>query len=141
MISSSELLKSNNGNFEYSLDGVSFQTSPIFEAVEGGLYTIYVQDNTDCGVVTEDFYHLVIQKFFTPNGDSFNDVFEPDGLEVFNSVTISIFDRYGKLIKFGNTNTNSWDGTFQGERLPEDDYWYLIEADSTQFKGHFSLKR
>jgi len=131
----------NSGNFEYSLDGISFQTNPIFEAVEGGFYTIYIQDNTDCGVVTEDFYHLVIQKFFTPNGDTVNDLFEPDGLEVFNSVSISIFDRYGKLIKFGNTNATSWDGTFQGERMPEDDYWYLIEADTTQFKGHFSLKR
>ncbi len=131
----------NSGNFEYSLDGISFQTNPIFEAVEGGFYTIYVQDNTDCGVVTEDFYHLVIQKFFTPNGDTVNDLFEPDGLEVFNSVSISIFDRYGQLIKFGNTNATSWDGTFQGELMPEDDYWYLIEADTTQFKGHFSLKR
>ena len=131
----------NSGNFEYSLDGISFQTNPIFEAVEGGFYTIYVQDNTDCGVVTEDFYHLVIQKFFTPNGDRVNDLFEPDGLEVFSTITISIFDRYGKLIKFGNTNATSWDGTFQGERMPEDDYWYLIEADTTQFKGHFSLKR
>lgn len=131
----------NGGNFEYSLDGRSFQPSPFFDAVAGGFYTIYVQDNTDCGVVTQDFYHLVIQKFFTPNGDTVNDTFEPDGLEVFNSVRISIFDRYGKLIKFGNTNSTSWDGTFKGERLPEDDYWYLIEADSTQFKGHFSLKR
>jgi gliding motility-associated-like protein len=92
-------------------------------------------------VVTEEFYHLVIQKFFTPNGDSFNDLFEPDGLEVFNDVIISIFDRYGKLLKFGNLNSASWDGSFLGNQMPEDDYWYLIEADSTQFKGHFSLKR
>lgn len=132
---------SNTGNFEYSLDGISFQSSPVFEAVEGGFYTIYAQDNTDCGVVTEEFYHLVIQKFFTPNGDSFNDLFEPDGLEVFNDVIISIFDRYGKLLKFGNLNSASWDGSFLGNQMPEDDYWYLIEADSTQFKGHFSLKR
>ncbi|WP_291964210.1 T9SS type B sorting domain-containing protein [Maribacter sp.] len=132
---------SNKGNFEYSLDGISFQPNNIFDAVEGGLYTIYVRDNTDCGVVTQEFYHLVIQKFFTPNGDTFNDFFEPDGLEVFNSVTISIFDRYGKLLKFGNTNNTNWDGTFEGEPMPEDDYWYSIKVDTTQFKGHFSLKR
>ncbi|MDP2526152.1 T9SS type B sorting domain-containing protein [Maribacter dokdonensis] len=131
----------NDGNFEYSLDGISFQPNPTFDAVEGGFYTIYVRDNTDCGVVTQDFYHLVIPKFFTPNGDAFNDFFEPDGLEVFSSITISIYDRYGKLIKFGNTNATSWDGTFNGEDMPEDDYWYLIEADTAQFKGHFSLKR
>ncbi|KSA13209.1 putative adhesin [Maribacter dokdonensis DSW-8] len=131
----------NDGNFEYSLDGISFQPNPTFDAVEGGFYTIYVRDNTDCGVVTQDFYHLVIQKFFTPNGDTFNDFFEPDGFEVFSNITISIYDRYGKLIKFGNTNATSWDGTFNGEDMPEDDYWYLIEADTAQFKGHFSLKR
>lgn len=131
----------NDGIFEYSLDGISFQPSPTFDAVEGGFYTIYVRDNTDCGVVTQDFYHLVIQKFFTPNGDTFNDFFEPDGLEAFSNITISIYDRYGKLIKFGNTNATSWDGTFNGEDMPEDDYWYLIEADTAQFKGHFSLKR
>ncbi|APQ19271.1 hypothetical protein A9200_06430 [Maribacter hydrothermalis] len=132
---------SNTGNFEYSLDGISFQSSSVFEAVDGGFYTIYVQDNTDCGVATADFYHLVIQKFFTPNGDTVNDLFEPDGLEVFSSFTISIFDRYGKLLKFGNLNSASWDGSFLGNQMPEDDYWYLIEADSTQFRGHFSLKR
>jgi len=131
----------NTGNFEYSLDGISFQPSPIFDAVEGGFYTVYVQDNTDCGVVSEDFYHLVIPKFFTPNGDTFNDTFAPDGLEVFSNIAISIFDRYGKLLKFGNSDSTSWDGTFQGEQMPEDDYWYLIKADSSQFKGHFSLKR
>ena len=132
---------SNDGNFEFSLDGLNFQTSSIFEAVEGGLYTIYVQDTSDCGVVTQSFFHLVIPKFFTPNGDSVNDLFKPEGLEIFSNVTFSIFDRYGKLLKFGNSNSSSWDGSFQGNQLPTDDYWYLIEADSAQFKGHFSLKR
>jgi len=132
---------SNDGDFEFSLDGFNFQTSSIFEAVEGGLYTIYVQDTSDCGVVTQSFFHLLIPKFFTPNGDSVNDVYEPEGLEVFNNVEFSIFNRYGKLLKFGNSNSSSWDGSFQGNQMPEDDYWFVIKADTTQFKGHFSLKR
>ena len=131
----------NDGDFEFSLDGFNFQISPIFEAVEGGLYTIYVQDKSDCGVVSQSFYHLVIPKFFTPNGDSVNDLFAPEGLEVFSDVSFSIFDRYGKLLKFGNSNSSSWDGSFQGNHMPSDDYWFVIEADTTQFKGHFSLKR
>ncbi|TLP82630.1 T9SS type B sorting domain-containing protein [Maribacter sp. ACAM166] len=132
---------SNTGDFEFSLDGFYFQDSPIFEAVEGGFYTVYVQDKTDCGTVTQTFFHLVIPKFFTPNGDTINDLFELDGLDIFTNVSFSIFDRYGKLLKFGNTNSSSWDGSFQGKDMPEDDYWYNIEADTTQFKGHFSLKR
>jgi gliding motility-associated-like protein len=132
---------SNDGDFEFSLDGFNFQTSPTFEAVEGGLYTIYVQDTSDCGVVTQSFFHLVIPKFFTPNGDSVNDLFAPEGLEVFTDVSFSIFNRYGKLLKFGNSNSSSWDGSFQGNQMPSDDYWFVIKADTTQFKGHFSLKR
>ncbi len=131
----------NQGDFEFSLDGFNFQDSPIFVAVEGGFYTIYVQDKTDCGTITQTFFHLVIPKFFTPNGDNINDLFELDGLDIFTNVSFSIFDRYGKLLKFGNTNSSSWDGSFKGQDMPEDDYWYNIKADTTQFKGHFSLKR
>jgi gliding motility-associated-like protein len=132
---------SNSGDLEFSLDGTNFQDSPIFEAVSGGNYTVYVQDKTDCGVVTREFFHLVIPKFFTPNGDTINDIFQPEGLEVFSTISFSIFDRYGKLIRFGNTNVSLWDGTFQGKEMPPDDYWYFIKADTSQFKGHFSLKR
>ena len=132
---------SNAGDFEFSLDGFNFQDSPIFEAEIGGLYTIYVQDKTDCGAVTQEFFHLVIPKFFTPNGDSVNDVFELDGLEAFSNSTFSIFDRYGALIKYGNSYTSSWDGTFQGRQMPAADYWYYIKTDTSQFKGHFTLKR
>lgn len=132
---------SNSGDFEYSLDGFSFQQSPIFEAVPGGFYTIYVQNKTDCGVATQDFYHLVIPKFFTPNGDGTNDFFEPDGLDIFSNVSFSIYDRYGKPLKFGNKNSANWDGSFQGKQMPDDDYWFNIKADTSHFKGHFSLKR
>ncbi|WP_419212838.1 T9SS type B sorting domain-containing protein [Maribacter sp. X9] len=132
---------SNSGDFMYSLDGTNFQDRPIFDAVEGGLYIIYVQNSADCEVVTQTFYHLVIPKFFTPNGDNTNDVFELDGLEIFNTVSFSIFDRYGTLLKYGNTNTSFWDGNFQGKEMPAADYWYCIKADTSQFKGHFSLKR
>ena len=131
----------NSGDFEYSLDSINFQDRPVFDAVEGGFYIVYVQNKLECDVVTQTFYHLVIPKFFTPNGDNVNDVFELDGLDIFNTVSFSIFDRYGSLLKNGNTNTTFWDGTFQGKEMPAADYWYSIKADTTQFKGHFSLKR
>ena len=136
-----QITTSNSGDFEYSLEGQNFQASSLFEAVPGGFYTIYVQDSTNCGVVTQEFFHLVVPKFFTPNGDNTNDVFTFDGLQVFNSVEFSVFNRYGQLLKSNNTNTAVWDGTFQGTPVPADDYWYLVKADTLRFKGHFTLKR
>jgi gliding motility-associated-like protein len=34
-----------------------------------------------------------------------------------------IYDRYGKLITKINTNSDGWNGTFNGNPLPSDDYW------------------
>jgi gliding motility-associated-like protein len=55
----------------------------------------------------------------------------------------SIYDRYGKLIINLNSSKYSWDGKFNNNPLPADDYWYRLKLDNTipEVKGHFSLKR
>lgn len=84
--------------------------------------------------------NYIIPKFFTPNGDGYNDTWEITGLEN-ESYTINIFDRYGKLLKTLGKNA-SWDGNLNGKPLPSSDYWFqlILENKMTQ-KGHFSLKR
>ncbi len=131
----------NQGDFEYSIDNISYQSTPIFDALPGGRYTIYARGREDCGVVTQDFIHLVIPKFFTPNGDNINDVFQIQGVEFFNSSSLFIFNRFGKLIRSTNENNLSWDGTFQGQNLPATTYWYRLKIEDSEFKGAFMLKR
>ncbi|MEQ9231389.1 MAG: T9SS type A sorting domain-containing protein, partial [Cyclobacteriaceae bacterium] len=41
--------------YEYSLDGTTFQASPTFEDLEGGLYTFTVLDANGCTVESADF--------------------------------------------------------------------------------------
>jgi len=132
---------SNVGDFEYSIDGSTYQNSPIFESVTGGGYIVYVRDKNLCSVVTQPFIHVVIPSFFTPNGDNSNDIFMPEGIESFNNISMSIYDRYGKLLKFGNNQSTEWDGTSNGQPMPPNDYWYVLQIDSTLIKGHFTLKR
>jgi len=91
----------NEGDFEYSLDGNNFQTSNRFTSVASGIYTVYMRDLSSCNTVTQEFPHIVIPKFITPNGDGYNDNFSINGLEYFPSSEIRIFDRYGKLLKAG----------------------------------------
>jgi len=131
----------NSDEFEYALNNGPFQDSPIFELVEGGLYIVNVRGRNNCPAVSQEFLHFVVPKFFSPNGDSFNDVFLLQGLEFFTTVEVQIFDRYGTLIKQSNTTSFTWDGTFNGRTLPSSDYWYYIQADNQQYKGHFTLKR
>lgn len=81
----------NNGDFEYAIDAINYQDSPFFNALTGGSYTIYVRDKTGCAVVRQEYSHLVIPKFFTPNGDNINDIFRVEGLEAWRLLTIINF--------------------------------------------------
>lgn len=129
--------------FEYSVDGVNFQDSNIFYDVPGGLQTAYVREKSGCGQDTQQFVVLVFPAFFTPNNDSYNDVWEVTGMENYPQAQVTIFDRYGKLIANLNHSKMSWDGTFERTPLPASDYWYALKIDNTLpvLRGHFSLKR
>lgn len=133
-----------NGNYEYSLDGSNFQDSPTLNLPSSGEYTVYVNDKNECGVVFETFYALSYPKFFSPNGDNYNDTWyiknlDKKGLE---QSKIYIFDRYGKLLKQINPNRMGWNGTYDGRQLPASDYWFVLElTNGKTVKGHFSLIR
>ncbi len=131
----------NSGDFEYSINGFAFQDHPVFENTPGGLYTVYVREKNGCGMTTQWYVHLVIPKFFTPNGDYRNDRFRPEGFEFLTNYEIQIFDRYGQLLDHSKNRPLDWDGTFNGQALPSADYWYLIKVGEIEVKGHFALKR
>ena len=131
----------NTGDFEYSLDGISYKDSPIFTPVEGGLYTVYVREKNGCGIVSQEILHFVIPKFFTPNGDNINDSFNLKGIEYFSTSVVFIFNRFGRLLKNTKNSIFSWDGTFNNRPLPTSDYWYLIIIDGTEFRGPFYIKK
>ena len=129
------------GNFEFSLDGNFYQDSPIFKGLEAGTYWAAARDKNGCGTsASYQFYVLDYPRFFTPNNDGYNDTWKIKNLDVLQKSTITIFDRYGKLIK--QLNGNGWNGTYNGKELPADDYWFtIIFDDGKTTKGHFSLKR
>lgn len=137
---------SGTGNYEYSLDENTgpFQTSNIFENVAAGIHDVFINDQNGCGLVQKTVAVIGVPKFFTPNGDGYNDYWNLKGVNnTLNSKSvIYIFDRYGKLLKELNPNSSGWNGTFNGKPLPSDDYWYTIKLeDNREVKGHFSLKR
>lgn len=125
-----------------------YQDEGFFGQLTGGFYTLYVRDELRCEEVTITIPVLYIPNFFTPNNDGFNDVWTIKGVYssdyIFSS--ISIFDRYGKLLKNMTINQNFWDGIYNGMQMPSSDYWYSIELqklDGSLFikQGHFSLRR
>ncbi|SDX27043.1 T9SS type B sorting domain-containing protein [Flavobacterium degerlachei] len=134
------------GHYQYSLDAPTgpFQDSNFFDNVSAGLHDVYIRDKNGCGTISQTIAILGLPKYFTPNNDGYNDYWNVKGVNAaFNSNSIIfIYDRYGKLITQIKTDSSGWDGNFNGQPLPSDDYWYTVQLeDGREAKGHFSLKR
>ncbi|WP_051224587.1 T9SS type B sorting domain-containing protein [Flavobacterium tegetincola] len=130
------------GTYLYSLDNVNFQSESVFTNLTSGGYTVYVKDENGCGTTKANFYLLDYPKFFTPNGDGYNDTWHVNFSSFEMNLMVDIFDRYGKLVKRLKGGEAGWDGTFNGNTLPATDYWFVVtREDGTVHKQHFSLKR
>lgn len=145
-INSVEVLVSGNGDYVYSIQEPygPYQTSNIFTNVPMGIYTVYIKDLNGCGIAQQTISVLGVPQYFTPNGDGFNDTWNIRGVsqQFYSNSIIQIYDRFGKLIKQIAPLGQGWDGTFNGNLAPADDYWYTIKLDDGRSaKGHFSLKR
>jgi gliding motility-associated-like protein len=135
---------SGQGFYDYAIDNSDYEESNIFTNVSEGFHTIYIRDRNGCGIIEETISVLGIPKFFTPNDDTKNDLWQVIGTNAqFNQIeSIQIFNRYGKHLTTLKHNESGWDGTFNGINLPGDDYWYIIKLlDGKTYKGHFALKR
>jgi gliding motility-associated-like protein len=141
-------------NFEFSLlDSennvlVSFQDNPLFENLNIGIYTILIRDKFGCNLETQEVSLLSIPTFFTPNNDGVNDAWSIEGLSptFYPSGNIYIYDRFGKTIAILQPEKPTWNGIYNGDIAPSNDYWFFINlvdvfGKKKELKGHFSLLR
>ena len=148
-----------NGVYMYQLNDGPLQDTGYFTNIPAGTHTVTVYDVAagdinqlnSCGnLIIDDIQLIDYPKFFTPNGDGYNEHWNITGLTEFHNAEIFIFDRYGKLLKQLNPTGDGWDGTLNGHQLPSTDYWFRVYYDEEdannntqrkEFKAHFSLKR
>lgn len=128
-------------DYEFSINGSIFSDTFFFRNLEPGPYTVTISAKTGCKAVSEDVLILNYPRFFTPNGDNENEIWRIPYLTLQPQATVTIFDRYGKLIK-GFKGNGGWDGTLDSEKLPSTDYWFVLQLDSGRtIKGHFAMIR
>lgn len=133
------------GQYEYQLDFGPFQDSNTFENIAAGPHTLTVRDEEACGVLSKEILIVDYPRFFTPNGDGINDTWNITSIGNVSVSKIYIFDQFGKLIKEMTPSSLGWDGTYNGQVLPSNDYWFTINYQeaglSKEFRSHFSLKK
>ncbi len=139
------------GTYQYSLDDGPRQDSPIFENVSLGEHIITVWD-TEGGLdyscdplIIDEVQTIDYPHYFTPNGDGIHDYWNIVGLEGQPTAKIYIFDRHGKLIKQISSQSEGWDGTYNGQQMFSTDYWFTVDYSEQgamkKFRAHFALKR
>lgn len=137
-----QFIVSGPGEYEFSVDNGPYQDSNFFDGLYRGFHVVRIRDKNGCGVLIEDFAVLDYQRFFTPNGDGFNDFWALDGLPFFPNAQIFIYDRHGKLLRQLAPDGIGWDGTYLGNPLPSSTYWFTLQIPNKPLvKGHFALKR
>ena len=132
-----------SGNYEYTLNGVSYGSTNTFIIYESGDYTVTVTDSNGCIATATRYYEYIdvcIPNYFTPISEGWG----PGCASQYKDLTFDIFDRYGRKIATLGVG-EKWDGKYHGAELPSGDYWYVVRLndvnDNREFVGHFTLYR
>lgn len=122
--------------YSYNWLNLSDNTEYYADELEAGFYTVTISDSKSC----DSTYRLEVPILyencvglydaFTPNGDGINDTWFIEGIEFFPDADIFIYDRYGHLLAQYKGADEPWDGTYNGETLPTDTYYFVIDLNA-----------
>ncbi|WP_290698000.1 T9SS type B sorting domain-containing protein [Lacinutrix sp.] len=133
------------GNYIYQLNDNEPQASNIFNNVPIGAHFITVIDLNGCEPTpAKKIFVIDAPQFVTPNGDGFFDTWHITGVSQLEGTVVTVSDRYGKLLKVLKHNDYGWDGRYNGNLMPANDYWFVADVvngnQKFQVKGHFALR-
>ncbi len=98
-----------------------------------GQYFITVSDANEClkavGLVVPESSKLClgIPDAFTPNGDGINDQWEIEYIEMYPAAYVNVFNRWGQQVYQGTSDSEFWDGIFNGNYVPTGAYQYVVD--------------
>ena len=129
--------------------------NPTFILEEEVTFEVTVTDENGCSIVlavvvipadtpcAEPF--IFVPNAFTPNGDDHNDQLRVDGNQIVE-MYLAIYNRWGERVFEATDQSQTWDGTFDGQALNPDVFGYIFTAtctngDTFSSQGNISLLR
>ncbi|MBW7675734.1 T9SS type B sorting domain-containing protein [Chryseobacterium chendengshani] len=113
--------------YQYSLNGIDYQSSNTFSGLTRGPHTVYVLSADGCRPIIKEFLILNLVNAITPNGDGHNDVLNYSDLRLKQNVSIEVVDRYGAAVYKSSGKNYIWDGKSEGRTLSTGTYWYILK--------------
>ncbi len=99
----------------------------IYEAISEGCVTA----TAVLDLIVGEGAACKVPSIFTPNGDDYNDNFVIPCLldkELYPNSQVIIFNRWGdEVYRSGQPYASDWNGTYDGEDLPVDTYFYVVD--------------
>lgn len=85
---------------------------------------------------------IYIPNTFTPNGDGYNDRFQPSGENCQPTDYLRIFNRWGQMVFETNKPFDDfWDGSYNGKAAPQGVYSYSLKSGELLIKDYLLLIR
>lgn len=107
------------------------ESTAIINITEPGTY--YVNGVDAAGCILSDSIAVSqidakesIYNVFSPNNDGANDIWKIKQIELYDNVSVKIFDKRGNIVLDEPNYQNDWDGTWDGTELPEGVYFYQV---------------
>ena len=92
-------------------------------------------DTAEHCIIIEGDFTFYVPNAITPDGDGINDEFFGKG-ENITAYEMTIYDRWGNQLFYGDALNKHWDGTYMGKIVQEDVYVYVINVTDNHNNGH-----
>ncbi len=142
---------SSSYQWDFGDGNTSTDQDPLHVYFANGTYIItqYVYGDLGCvdstsqlitiNTVTDEITQL-IPNAISPNGDGKNDVWKLEFIRLlYPDAEILIFNRWGQELFYSKGYAEPWDGTYNGEKVPDGTYYYVInlndESEPEPFQG------
>ena len=116
-------------------------SNPVALPLTSTTYTVTGRNTDNCsGSATVDVRvkgEAIVKKlkpenFFSPNEDAFSPYWRVDKIDEYPQCEVLIFDDKGVKVFNAKPYMNDWDGSFNGKRLPDGVYYYIIRCEGEE---------
>lgn len=132
------LITPYGGTPSYTFDWNTQSSDQNVLGLAPGIYDVTVTDQNGCSenfgfeIIGNNDECVKVPTAFSPNDDNYNDTWVLENLDLYPKATVKIFNKWGDEIYSSEGEYQEWNGTHNGNKLPSEVYFYIIELNNEE---------